>query len=85
MVCADHLLTGARRRNSSKKFSRKVTWTISLLFHRRLELGENCKALAIRRQIVVQSSAEVVKLLIGPQVRLAGDERSLASPYNPPP
>ena len=56
-----------------------------LLFRWRVQVGENCKALAVRRQVVVQNSAEVVKLLIGPQARLAGGERIRSSLHNPSP
>src|ERR1700722_1592037 len=48
---------------------------IPLLFGGCVQLRENCKAFAVRRQIVVEGSAEVAKLLIGPHARLAGSER----------
>ncbi len=44
---------------------------IPVLFRRRLQLREYREALAVRGQVVVQKSAGVVKLLIGPQARLA--------------
>ena len=44
---------------------------IPLLFRRCLQLREYCKALAVRRQVVVQKSVDIVKLLIGPRAQLA--------------
>jgi hypothetical protein len=38
-------------------------------------LGNYGKLLAVRRQVVVQISATVLKLLLGPQARLARYER----------
>src|SRR5580700_5356693 len=50
---------------------------IPLVFSRRLQLGKYRETLAVRRQVIVRNSTEVPNLLIGPQARLAGDERSI--------
>ena len=45
-------------------------------FFWRFQLGEYCEALTVRREVVIHHDSEVMKLLIGPKARFAGDERS---------
>ena len=62
-------------RSSSKKFSRKAICTAPFSSTGAFELGNIAERLPSVSQVVVQSSAERLKLLIGPHARLAGDER----------
>jgi len=67
------------RRRATPQFVEEVQQEghldIPLLFRWRVQFREHSKAIAVRRQIIVRISVDVVKLLIGPHARFASHER----------